>query len=124
VEKETTEQPLNSAAPDAPPAAPVVSPTVSNSLVKGLAPWADVFSKGIAGLAIALYASGFLVLSLYHSKFGFVGTNPFRPSVLAAGAWFLIFTTIPIPRSSVALLYFSDKIADSPLVQGGIKKAP
>jgi hypothetical protein len=64
--------------------------------VRGMAPWADVFSKCIAGLAIALYASGFLVLSLYHSKFGFVGTNPFRPRVLAAGAWFLIFTAIPV----------------------------
>ena len=29
-----------------------------------------------------------------------------------------------IPRSSVALMYFSDKVADSPLLQGGIKKAP
>jgi hypothetical protein len=32
---------------------------------------------------------------IYHSQFGFVGTNPFRPRVLAAGAWFLFFTGIP-----------------------------
>jgi hypothetical protein len=60
------------------------------------APWAETFSKAVAGIAIALYASGFLAVSLYHSKFGFVGTNPFRPRVLAAGAWFFFFTSIPV----------------------------
>jgi hypothetical protein len=60
------------------------------------APWAETFSKAVAGIAIALYASGFLAVSLYHSQFGFVGTNPFRPRVLAAGAWFFFFTSIPV----------------------------
>ena len=60
------------------------------------APWAETFSKAVAGIAIALYASGFLAVSLYHSQFGFVGTNPFRPRVLAAGAWFFFFTGIPV----------------------------
>jgi hypothetical protein len=60
------------------------------------APWAETFSKAVAGIAIALYASGFLIVSLYHSKYGFVGTNPFRPRVLAAGAWFFFFTAIPV----------------------------
>ncbi len=64
--------------------------------LKDMAPWADSLSKAVAGIAIALYASGFLIVSLYHSKFGFVGTNPFRPRVLAAGAWFFFFTAIPI----------------------------
>jgi hypothetical protein len=71
-------------------------------LVTSVAPWADTFSKAIAGIAIALYASGFLIVSLYHSKFGFVGTNPFRPRVLAAGAWFVFFTAIPV---SIAVRY-------------------
>src|SRR6266849_6370432 len=62
----------------------------------GVSPWADTFSKAIAGIAIAVYASGFLIVSLYHSKFGFVGTNPFRPRVLAAGVWFFFFTAIPV----------------------------
>jgi hypothetical protein len=60
------------------------------------APWAETFSKAVAGIAIALYASGFLTVSLYHSQYGFVGTNPFRPRVLAAGAWFFFFTSIPV----------------------------
>src|SRR6266566_4971434 len=60
-----------------------------------LSPWAETFSKAVAGIAIALYACGFLIVSLHHSKFGFVGTNPFRPRVLAAGAWFFFFTGIP-----------------------------
>jgi len=60
-----------------------------------LSPWAETFSKAVAGIAIALYACGFLIVSLHHSKFGFVGTNPFRPRVLAAGAWFFFFAGIP-----------------------------
>lgn len=59
-------------------------------------PWAETLSKAVAGIVVALYASGFLIVSLYHSKFGFVGTNPFRPRVLAAGAWFFFFTAIPV----------------------------
>jgi hypothetical protein len=58
--------------------------------------WVDTFSKVVAGVAIALYACGFLIVSLYHAKFGFVGTNPFRPRVLAAGAWFFFFAAIPV----------------------------
>ena len=71
-------------------------------LLKTAAPWVDTFSKGVAGIAVALYASGFLIVSLYHSKYGFVGTNPFRPRVLAAGAWFFLFTAIPV-SAAVAL---------------------
>jgi hypothetical protein len=66
------------------------------------APWAETLSKGVAGLVIAIYACGFLIVSLYHSQFGFVGTNPFRPKVLAAGVWFFLLTTIPI---SIALTF-------------------
>jgi hypothetical protein len=61
------------------------------SFLTAATPWAETFSKAVAGIAIALYATGFLTVSIYHSQFGFVGTNPFRPRVLAAGAWFLLF---------------------------------
>jgi len=60
------------------------------------APWAETLSKAIAGIVIALYACGFLIISLYHSRFGFVGTNPFRPRILAAGAWFFFLMAIPV----------------------------
>jgi hypothetical protein len=42
-----------------------------------------------------MYACGFLIVSLHHSNFGFIGTNPFRPRIAAAGAWFLFLTAIP-----------------------------
>jgi len=56
----------------------------------------DMLSKSVAALAIALYASGFLIVSLRDSRFGFIETNPFRPKILAAGAWFFLFIGIPI----------------------------
>lgn len=58
--------------------------------------WADPLSKGVAAIAIVVYACGFLIVSLHHSKFGFIGTSPFRPRILAAGGWFLFFLAIPI----------------------------
>jgi hypothetical protein len=65
-------------------------------------PWAETLSKAVAAIVIALYASGFLIISISHSKYGFVGTNPFRPRILAAGAWFFLLTAIPV---SIALRY-------------------
>ncbi|HYM77611.1 MAG TPA: hypothetical protein VE377_16685 [Candidatus Dormibacteraeota bacterium] len=62
----------------------------------GIAPWADSLSKGVAALAIGLYACGFLIVSIHHSNYGFIGINPFRPRILAAGAWFFFFTSIPV----------------------------
>jgi hypothetical protein len=56
----------------------------------------DLFSRGVAALAIALYVAGFLTVSLHHYRYGFIETNPFRPRVLAAGTWFFILTGIPI----------------------------
>ena len=61
-----------------------------------LAPLADSLSKSVAAIAIAVYACGFLIVSIHHANFGFIGTNPFRPRILAAGAWFLFFSAIPI----------------------------
>jgi len=61
----------------------------------GIGPLADSLSKGIAAVAVAMYACGFLIVSLHHSSFGFIGTNPFRPRIAAAGASFLFLTAIP-----------------------------
>ena len=60
-----------------------------------MSPWADVLSKTVAAMAIGVYACGFIIVSLHEAKYGFVGTNPFRPRVLAAGAWFLFFAAVP-----------------------------
>jgi len=72
------------------------SPEDNRKLLADLAPWADVLSKGIAAIAIALYVSGFLIVSLHHYKYGFVDTNLFRARILAAGAWFFFLSGIPI----------------------------
>lgn len=69
------------------------------------APWAETLSKGVAGIVVAVYACGFLIVSIYHAKYGFVGTNPLRPRVLAAGAWFFLFAAIPF---SVAVKFRTD----------------
>jgi len=69
-----------------------------------VAPWADSLSKAVAALAIGLYGCGFLIVSLHHSKYGFIGINPFRPRILAAGAWFFFFAAIPV---SLAAMYKS-----------------
>lgn len=67
----------------------------NSTLAQSLSPWADVLSKGAAGIVLVLYSSGFLIVSLHHANYGFVGANPFRPRILAAGAWFTLFTIIP-----------------------------
>lgn len=90
------------------PPKPEISPSrqftgdKARRLLSDLAPFADSLSKGVAGLAIAMYVCGFLVVSLHHANYGFVGTNPFRPRILAAGAWFMFFTVIPV---AIAIRY-------------------
>ncbi len=56
----------------------------------------DLISKSVAAFAILLYGGGFLVNSIYHFSYGFVDTNPLRPHVASAGAWFIVFLAIPI----------------------------
>src|ERR1035438_5668145 len=77
-------------------------PVGNRRLLTDLSQWADPLSKGVAALAIAVYACGFLIVSLHHSSYGFISTNPFRPRILAAGAWCLFFSAIPI---TVATFY-------------------
>src|SRR5450631_4416540 len=77
-----------------------LKPESSRNFLTDLAPWADTLSKGVAAIAIAAYVCGFLIVSLHHANYGFVGTNPFRPRILAAGAWFMFFTIIPVAIAS------------------------
>lgn len=79
------------------PAPEINQPLVSQKTnFSGFAPLADAASKGVAAFAIALYASGFLIVSLNHFRYGFVTTDPFRPRILAAGAWFFLLSAIPV----------------------------
>jgi hypothetical protein len=77
-------------------AAPTSQPAAIPERLLALPTAIDTWSKGIAGAAIALYASGYLIISLHHSKFGFTETNPFRPKILSAGAWFFFLSAIPV----------------------------
>jgi hypothetical protein len=54
-----------------------------------------LLSKFIAALLFSVYVFGFLITSLHTSVYGFTPINPFRPKVVAAGAWFLLFVTAP-----------------------------
>jgi hypothetical protein len=68
----------------------------NRKVLTDVAPWAEVLSKGIAATAIALYVSGFLIVSLHHYRYGFVETNLFRARIVAAGAWFFLLSAFPI----------------------------
>jgi len=59
-------------------------------------PTVDLISKSVAVLAIVLYGCGFLITSIHEFSYGFVETNPFRPRIASAGAWFILFTAIPL----------------------------
>jgi hypothetical protein len=55
----------------------------------------DIVSKSVAVFAIVLYGCGYLITSIYYSGYGFTETAPLRPRIVAAGAWFLLFTAAP-----------------------------
>lgn len=65
-------------------------------LAQKVAPIAESLSKSVAAAAIAMYAFGFVIVSLHYSRYGFITTNPFRPRILAAGAWFFFLSAVPI----------------------------
>jgi hypothetical protein len=74
------------------PALPESTPETKPNTEKML----ELFSKALAGIAIAVYASGFLITSLYHASYGFIESDPLRPRILFAGAWFALFISAPI----------------------------
>jgi len=72
-----------------PPLAPPESqPTTPGQMI-------DLISKSVAAFAVVLYGCGFLITSIQHFSYGFVETNPFRPRIASAGAWFLLFVAVP-----------------------------
>jgi hypothetical protein len=56
----------------------------------------EVLSKGTAILAASTYVVGFLVVSIHTASFGLSSINPFRPRILTAGGWFVLFLVLPI----------------------------
>ncbi|HXY79562.1 MAG TPA: hypothetical protein VEI08_02895 [Candidatus Bathyarchaeia archaeon] len=55
----------------------------------------ETFSRSVAGVVLAVYAAGFLVVSLYNASFGFSELSPFKSKILAAGAWCLLLVAVP-----------------------------
>lgn len=49
----------------------------------------ELLSKGWVFLLAAIYASGYIIVSIYHASLGLNEINPLRPKVAAAGLLFL-----------------------------------
>jgi len=71
--------------------------------VSGITSKLEMLSKVAAASAVAVYACGYLVTSVYHAHYGITQTNPFRPRILSAGAWCTLFIAIPTWTVIVAL---------------------
>jgi hypothetical protein len=78
-------------------AAPPTRQAIPQNSTPSLTPkeTAELLSKFVAALLFSVYVFGFLITSLYTSVYGFTSLNPLRPKVLAAGAWFLFFVSLP-----------------------------
>jgi hypothetical protein len=72
-----------------------VQPPSPSGLPAPVAASLETISKSVAAFAILLYGCGYLITSIYYSGYGFTETSPLRPRIVAAGAWFLLFTLIP-----------------------------
>jgi hypothetical protein len=77
-------------------ATPASPPTSTEPPSSSMAQKLELASKVAAAGAFLVYGCGFLITSLYHAKYGITQTNPFRPRIFSAGAWFLLFASIPI----------------------------
>ncbi len=65
--------------------------TVSSELSKvGFRETLELLSRGWVFLLAAIYASGYIVVSIYHASLGLNEINPLRPKVAAAGLLFLV----------------------------------
>jgi hypothetical protein len=58
-------------------------------------PIIEAVSKSVAVFVLVLYTCGYLVTSIYQSKFGFTEMSALRPRIVSAGAWFFLFMSIP-----------------------------
>ncbi len=55
----------------------------------------DRVSRAVALCIVVTYVSGFLIMSLNDSRYGFTDMNPLRPRILAAGGWLLLLLAVP-----------------------------
>lgn len=63
----------------------------------------DTVAKVTGLTAFFTYASGFLIVTLHESSFGFIEVNPLKPRVLTAGAYFIAALAIPIFMANVMI---------------------
>lgn len=57
---------------------------------------AESLFGAIGAALVAIYAIGFLILSLYDARFGIVELDPFRARILATGAAFVCLLVLPV----------------------------
>jgi len=67
-------------------------------------PKAELLSKLAATGVVTTYALGFLITSLSHARYGIIQTNPFRPRILSAGAWFI---ALALPSIWIIVVFVS-----------------
>ncbi len=59
---------------------------------------------------VFIYATGYLITSLNDFRYGYSDMNPLRPRIIAAGAWFSVFTFVPFLIILEAKRRFTDKV--------------
>lgn len=106
--------------PDSPPqpepAIPTSQTTTSHPGAPGfqsLMPLVESISKVAAGFLLAAYVSGYLIVSIYNSSFGFTELNPLKPKILGAGILFGALTAIAFYASN--LIYSKPSTAEGTL---------
>jgi hypothetical protein len=56
----------------------------------------EFLAQTIAVVVLVIYASGFVALAAYHSSFGIVQLNLWRPKILTAGVLVCVFLGLPV----------------------------
>jgi hypothetical protein len=73
----------------------IASGSGQSGVVKPSATALEVGSRMMAGLIVALYVLGYLIVSLRDASYGFSQLNPLRPRILSAGVLFLVSMLAP-----------------------------
>jgi hypothetical protein len=74
-----------------------------------LTPYFESLTKGTAAFAFVAYLSGYIIVSIYESSFGFTELNPFKPRIVAAGLLFCFLTAVPVYAAWQIFSLNSDK---------------
>src|SRR6266851_5384767 len=74
--------------------------------------------KHAAVIFAIIYGTGFLVLSIHHSRFGVETIEPFKPKVFSAGLLFAVFAGVPCIAMARSLALFGLRRPSIRVVEG------